>query len=349
VKTEAHNTVMVDGREQAGGVNVAGGRDNPDHRGTIADLVSTPWYAHLTGDASMAYEPDNLTSFVREVLYLRHVGATTPPDYFLLFDDLETPALSPIDWMLHTYGSCHPERSEGSAPGSGQAPGKALPPSLTITQSDAAVDVTLVSPERFTTETKDTVLKEINTPEPFPGAPTVKTIKIRPAEQTTRTHFLSVLAPREAAAAATLSVTPLRQPGLVGADIAAGAFRDRALFALETPAMTAAGVEVVGRTALVRTSGGRLLGAVLHNGQKLTADGTLLFETDSAGHAVLTFTDRGVEGTLNLYNPRWFSLHVARPPARVLVNGKEHAFTYDAGTQSVKIESTNPREVKLEY
>jgi hypothetical protein len=101
VKTEAHNTVMVDGKEQAGRVNVAGGRDDPDHRGVIGDLIDTPWYARMVGDASMAYEPDNLTSFVREVMYLRHAGADTPPDYFVLFDDVDATGPSRYDWLLH--------------------------------------------------------------------------------------------------------------------------------------------------------------------------------------------------------------------------------------------------------
>ena len=44
-ETEAHNTIMVNGKEQRGHVKVAGGRGNPDHRGVVGDLVAAPWYA----------------------------------------------------------------------------------------------------------------------------------------------------------------------------------------------------------------------------------------------------------------------------------------------------------------
>jgi hypothetical protein len=332
VKTEAHNTVMVDGREQAGRVNVAGGRDDPDHRGVIGGLIDTPWYARLVGDASMAYEPDNLTSFVREVMYLRHTGADTPPDYFVLFDDLVAPKPSRIDWMLHTYGAAQiGERG------------------LTITQDEAAVDVTLVSPERFTSETKETVLRDIQTPQPFDGASTVKTIKLQPAEPESRTFFLSVLAPRLAEAPAPLTVTPVHEANTLGAGIVAGAIRDRVLFALDAPEMKATGVEAVGRSALVRQSGGRLAAAVLHSGQRLTADGTLLFETDSAGHAAITFGESGTEATLDLYNPTWFRLHSATRPAKVLVNGRERPFEYDEVAHTVTVKHTGPQRVQVQY
>ena len=108
------------------------------------------------------------------------------------------------------------------------------------------MEVTLVSPDQFSVETKETLLKEIQTPEPFEGAAVVKTIAVRPAEATARTAFLSVLAPRAASASPTLTVIPVRQPNLVGAEIATGAFRDVALFALEEPEIDAAGVQARG-------------------------------------------------------------------------------------------------------
>jgi hypothetical protein len=330
VKTEAHNTVMVDGREQAGRVNVAGGRDDPDHRGIIGDLIDAPWYARMVGDASMAYGPDNLTSFVREVMYLRHTGADTPPDYFVLFDDLVAPKPSRIDWMLHTYGDA--DIGEHA---------------LTIAQDEAAVDVTLVSPERFTSETKDTVLRDIRTPEPFDGASTVKTIKLKPAEQASRTFFLSVLAPRPAQEAKAVGVSPIRQPNVLGAVIVGRTTQDVALFALDAPEINSAGVTAVGRSAFLRRSGGRVAAAVLHNGQRLTADGALLFETDSAGHAVITFGDGGTGATLDLYNPTWVRLHSAARPEKVLVNGRERPFEYDDASHTVTIKHTNPRTVEV--
>jgi hypothetical protein len=340
VKTEAHNTVMVNGTEQAGRVNVAGGRDDPDHRGIVADLVDTPWYARMVGDASLAYERDNLTSFVREVMYLRassaraglrHVGETTPPDYFVMFDDIETPAPSRVDWLLHTYGNV---ASAGNT--------------LTITQNDAAVDVTLIAPERFSSEVKETKLADIQVPEPFDGASAVKTIKLTPPEDGSRTFFLSVLGPR-AVSAAPLAVTPVRAANVLGAEIASADSHDLALFALDEPSIRAKDVEAVGRSCFVRTSGGRVRAAVLHKGQRLSVGGVLLFETNSAGHAALTFGDDGVEAKLDVYDSNQVRIHVDRAPARVLVNGKERPFEYEADARCIKSSYFATREVRVIY
>ena len=348
--TEAHNTIMVNGKDQSGRVNVAGGRDDPEHQGIVADLVDAPWYARIVGDASLAYDPANLTSFIRETMYLRHVGAETPPDYFVMLDDVETPALSRIDWLLHTYGDA-----------------KFSDNTLTVTQGDAAVDVTLVSPEHLTCEMKETKLEDIQVPQPFEGASTVNTIKLRPPDPGGRTFFLSVLAPRvarppkaaaipvgsadlgTASAPAPLAISPVRQPNVLGADITSGATRDLALFALDAPAMAANGVEAVGRSCFVRTSGGRVNAAVLHNGQRLSAGGVLLFETNSAGHVVLTFEDDAVEAKLDVYDSDQVRIHVDRRPVKVLVNGRERPFEYEEAQRCVKLDYYGIREVRVQY
>ena len=113
--------------------------------------------------------------------------------------------------------------------------------------------------------------------------------------------------------------------------------------------MKGAGLEAIGRSAFVRTSGGRLLGAALHKGQRLTADGALLFETDSFAHAVLTFTASGVEAKLSVYDPRWVRIHVDRRPAKVLVDGKDRPFEYDATAQYVQVACSRVREVRVQY
>ena len=332
VKTEAHNTVMVNGEEQAGRVNVAGGRDSVDHRGTVADLVSAPWYARLVGDASMAYEPTNLTSFVREVMYLRHATPEAPPDYFVMFDDLEMPAPSRIDWQLHTYGTAAFAENR-----------------LTVTQNDAAVDVTLVSPERLSFSEKETDLREIQTPSPFEGVSTVKTLKLTPPEATSQAYYLSVLAPRPASARAPLAVISVRAGNTLGAEITSGSTKDTALFALDAPAISAQGVEAVGRSCFVRTDGGRVRGAVLHHGQRLSLGGVLLVETNSAGHALLTFAEDGMEAKLDLYDSSRVRLHVDRAPTKAVVDGKERPFEYDAAAQCVTLPYYGIHEVRLQY
>lgn len=330
--TEAHNTIMVNGKEQRGEVKVAGGRDDPEHRGAVADLVSAPWYARVVGDASLAYDPSDLTSFVREVMYLRHVEEGASPDYFVMLDDVETPRPSRLDWMVHTYGEA--AYAEGR---------------LAVTQEGAAVDVTFVSPQRLEMEASERSLEAIKVPKPFESAEVVRTIKLRPAEPAARTFFLSVLAPRAASAAPALGVEPVSGAGVLGARIAAGATDDVALFALDGPAISGGGVEAVGRSCLVRRSRGRVRGAVLHNGQRLSLGGKLLFETNSTGHAVLTFGDDGVEAKLDLYDSERVWVRVDRAPSLVWVDGEERDFEYDDAAECVRLDGYGIHVLRIEY
>ena len=330
--TEAHNTIMVNGKDQSGHVNVAGGRDDPEHKGIVADLVEAPWYARIVGDASLAYDPADLTGFVREIMYLRQSGAGMPPDYFVMLDDVETPAPSNLDWMLHTYG-------ETTFHGN----------TVTVTQDDAAVDVTLISPENLTHEVMEKSFEETNVPKPFDTAPSIRTIKLRPSKAESLTFFLSVLAPRAASAPAPFAIEAVRQPNTLGAQMTSGVTRDLALFALDAPAISANGVEAIGRSCFVRTSGGRVQGMVLHNGQRISSGGVLLFETNSAGHAVLTFGDDGVEAKLDVYDSDQVRIHVDRAPAKVLVNGEERPFEYEVESGCVKLDYYAIHEVRVQY
>ena len=265
-------------------------------------------------------------------MYLRQAGPGTPPDYFLLFDDVETPEPSRIDWLLHTYGAAQ-TNDHG----------------LTVTQDEAAVEVTLVAPERLTSEVTEQSFEEAGVPKPFDTAQSVKTIKFRPAEPTARAFFLSVLSPRAASSPAPLAIATVRDGNTLGVDLTAGVIVDRARFALDEPTISGNGLEAIGRSAFVRTSGGQVLGAALHNGQRLVADGTLLFETDSFGHVVLTYTDTGVEAKLSLYNPQWAKVHVAKPPAKVWMNGQEQADEYEAASGCVTVEGGRINEVRVQY
>jgi hypothetical protein len=218
-----------------------------------------------------------------------------------------------------------------------------------VTQNDAAVDVTLVSPQGLASEVSEKNLDAIQVPKPFDSAEVVKTIKLRSPQQAAHTFFLSVLAPRAASAPAPLVIDPVRQPNVLGAEITSGATHDLALFALDAPAISAAGVEAIGRSCFVRTSGGRVQGAVLHNGQRLSLGGALVFETNSAGHAVLTFGDDGVEAKLDVYDSDQVRIHVDRAPSKVFVNGEARPFEYDDGASCVKLDYYAIHEVRVEY
>ncbi|MFB3882371.1 MAG: right-handed parallel beta-helix repeat-containing protein [Armatimonadota bacterium] len=321
-ETEAHNTIMVAGREQYGKVGIMGQGDGPDpyHRAIVGDAIDsrgevldTPWYTRLVGDASLGYEQDDLRSFVREIMYLKKASAADPADYFVMFDDVSATRPVRMDWMLHTYGDI---TASGNA--------------FSIVQDDAAVDVTVAEPDRFVVESHEKSLDEIRAPKPLESAQALRYIKVRPVEPVSRGRFLSVLIPRPASAPGGAQVTPLHSEGVLGAQIVSGATQDTALFALDLPQISAGGVEAVGRSCFVRRSGGRVTEAALQSGQRIAVDGVVLFEHNSTGHVALRFTDTSVSVRLDLWEGGHAWVHAPRRPVKVLVNGDDCSFEYDA-------------------
>lgn len=330
-ETEAHNTIMVNGREQRGRVNVAGGHGNPRHRGVVADLIDAPWYTRLVGDASLAYEQEDVNSFVREVMYVRRAEEGDPGEYFVVFDDVEATGPSEMDWLLHTYGQVTVEGKR-----------------ITFVQDEAAVDIALVSPAAFESEVKEKALEEVGSDKPFEGADAVRWVRVRPAERVQRGCFLSVLRPRPASASPEgARVIALEEPNVVGARVEQEGGSDVVMFALDQPEMKGAGVEAAGRSCFVRRAGGRVRAAALHGGHRITADGALLFEADGSGQAVLRFGGQTVEGRFDLYDNHTVRIHSPRRPTKALVNGEESAFEYQPEDQCVKLEGYGMREVRL--
>lgn len=329
-RTEAHNTIMVEGKDQRGEVEVAGARGRPEHRSVIGGLVDVPWYTRFVGDASLGYEPEDVNSFVREVMYLRRSGESDPPDYFILFDEVDATKSSRIDWLLHTYGQVKVDRDR-----------------ITIVQGKAAVEVTVIAPETFRYERAAKDLEEVGARSPFDSAQTVTTFKLWGAEPVQRGRFLSVIAPRPLARKEIRKVRAIRERNVLGAVVCQEGIEDVALFALEEPEADAAGVAFVGRSGMVRRAGGRVVKAALHDGQRLSANGVLLFETNSCGQAALSFDEEKVEAQLDLYDSSMVRIRAPRRPAEVLVNGDACAFEYEAELECVRIDSAEVREVSL--
>lgn len=329
-QTEAHNTIMVNEKEQRGTVRVAGGRDNPRHRGIIAGLIEAPWYARLVGDASLAYDQEDVRSAVREVMYLRQTDATAPPDYLVMLDDVEATRPVPMDWLLHSYGDIAVDGSR-----------------ITIVQDRAAVDIIMVAPESFRAELKERSLEEAGSRPPFEGATAIRWVKLRPTDTTARGFFLSVLAPRLSESGPAVSVSPLRQPNLLGAVVESATSRDLALFALDQPEIAAAGVEALARSCLVRTSGGQVRAAAVHGGQWLTVEGQRIYHANSSGDAVVTFGDDVVEARLSLYDVNTVQLYAPTPPVRVLVDGRETEFRYDPALRCAEVTKYAMRRVQV--
>ncbi len=92
IKTEAHNTILVDGQGQA--VQMAGAH------GKVTGFRSTETCDYIRADASnpLVYQ-GRVTRYERHVLYLRAMQS------FVLIDEVETPEPARIDWLLHTHAA----------------------------------------------------------------------------------------------------------------------------------------------------------------------------------------------------------------------------------------------------
>ncbi len=107
--TSLHNTILVNGRGQAGeggewldAAAAIARRPAPD----IAFAEHTEQYDYVVGNASSAYLDPNLKRFVRHAFWLR-------PGLLVMLDDLEARRPAAFEWLLHT--ECKVELEEGSA------------------------------------------------------------------------------------------------------------------------------------------------------------------------------------------------------------------------------------------
>ncbi|MDH7570560.1 MAG: heparinase II/III family protein, partial [Armatimonadota bacterium] len=332
-KTEAHNTIMVNGKEQRGTVAVAGCRGEADVRGELGDLVEAPWYTRVVGDASLSYDPADVKSFVREAIFLRQTGAEAPPDYVILFDDLLPTAPARLDWHLHTYGEMRVEKNR-----------------VTIVQDDAALDVTVLAPATFEHQVLSKSFEEAGVSKPFATAKADTFLKLRPAGAVARGVFLTVLAPRKAAETPVVKPTSVEGDNLAGARMVWGAGEDIALFALDEPRLEAAGVKATGRTCVVRRGAGGVRAAVLHQGTRLEADGQTLYESDGSGHAVIDFGEKETTAVLDLYDARRAAFYARRAPTGAWLNGRPVEVRYAPETHLAELDIRGGRHrVRLAF
>lgn len=85
--TKANNCVLVDGQGQ----KIRSAKAN----GVIVDFKDAAGYSYVAGDATPAYA-GRLDKCIRHILFLR-------PGLFLLLDEMEAPAASRYQWMLHAF------------------------------------------------------------------------------------------------------------------------------------------------------------------------------------------------------------------------------------------------------
>ncbi|UCE46618.1 MAG: DUF4962 domain-containing protein, partial [Phycisphaerales bacterium] len=85
--TKANNCILVNGQGQK--------IRSAEANGAIVDFRNAAGYTYVAGDATPAYM-GKLKKWVRRILFLR-------PGLFLLLDEIEAPAPSNYQWMLHAF------------------------------------------------------------------------------------------------------------------------------------------------------------------------------------------------------------------------------------------------------
>ncbi len=328
-ETEAHNTILVNDKDQRGKVRVQGCRGEPDHRGVVDDLMDAGWYARVIADGSLAYDPEDVNGFVREVLYLRHLGGGSPTDYLVMFDDVDATGPMPMDWLLHTYGALSVNGNRA-----------------TLTQGAAAAEVVFVSPKSFRCHVVEkNVAEDTGAPIAFDGAETLRYLKLRPEHESSRGVFVTVIAPRKANEKTSLTAEAICTDNTSGVRVTRNDGVDRALFALNAPEIHAEGIRAEGSTCFVRRVGDQIMGAALHNGQRLEVDGQVLVETDGFGHAVLKVDAHVTEVVVDLIGSSTVRFYVDHRPLRVVVDGHEQPFEYDVDSRCVAMSAGRGRQV----
>lgn len=329
VRTEAHNTIMVNQRDQLGGAGVSGGRSDPRHRGVLGGMIETPWYVRWVGDASMTYAPADVKSFVREMICLRRTDSEQPSDYYLVFDDVRATGPKPVDWHLHTFGKMTVSGNR-----------------IEIAQEGAAATVAMLAPERFDAKVLVKSFDEMGIARPFPGATADTFVKLRPVPDAARGVFLAVIEPRNIHRQA-MAVTAIRGQNLVGVRRTEGKVRDVALFALDEPVMAGDGITAEGRTCFVRRGPAGPVGAALHGGRQLVVDGQVLVQSQLAGDVAVTFGSRSIEVASRQYDSHWIDVFAPTPPVKAVVDGKELPIKYDAVRRTARIEAYCPQRIRL--
>lgn len=165
IKTEAHNTILVNGQGQA--VQTAGAH------GRVTAFRSTDRYDYVRADASnpLVYE-GRLTRFERHVLFLRDL------ECFVLIDEIETPEPARIDWLMHTQAAPEIRREEGCV-------------RTTVKRQKATLEAWTFGPA-IDWQVTDGFPEGM---QPTKQIPHEYHLRFSTVEPTTRTRFVTVLAP----------------------------------------------------------------------------------------------------------------------------------------------------------
>jgi len=257
-RTEAHNTVRVNEQDQYPRTNPAGGARQPWRSCDLTEFVHTDVYDHIRGDATAMYNENQAggeaEKAVREVMYIR-------PGIFVVFDEVLTAGLLPVDWSVHAFGDMTMEGNR-----------------ITVIQDAAAADIDVLEPVQFTQRIFRKTFEEVGVRAPFKTATADSFIKIRPKVASRRTTFLTVIMPRRAEDKTKVTAERIESDSAIGVRIESGGQSDIALFATTGGPLRHGNVSAVGRSCFVRRVAKDVRFFALHQGTQLTVGEKTLFE-----------------------------------------------------------------------
>ena len=320
--TLAHNTLLVNGKGQLDGATYyAGGRGEYEHFTPLSDFVTTELYDAVMGDAKRAYPPEDLSEYIRQLLFMR-------PRYFVLFDAVEAPAPSTFEWLFHTYGRIEVDGD-----------------TVRISAGNAVLSMKLLAPARFDHELATQSME--GSPDRHLRQLTDTYIRLRHRENSRQANLMAVLYPVPAgdakAASGFLSgVDKIEGNRCLGVKVRGENQLDVMLFAKtiserrEPRPMAAEDISTDGYRCVVRKGeSGELKAFAMHGGRNLRSGNAQLLTLLQTATAAFTIGHEGLEGRIRGVATSSAQLHAPREPGQVIVAGRPSDFSYDGNAQLV--------------
>lgn len=320
--TIAHNTLLVNGEGQLGGYkNYSGTRGKYEHFTSLSDFVHNEYYDGITGDARHAYSPDLLREYIRQVMFIR-------PDYFVIFDSVESNENSIFEWLFHTFGIIDVKRDF-----------------VIIKQRDVTLLMKILMPQPFNYKFSEQSMKGSNNS--FTNKFTDRYIRLSPAGKTRYANFLAILYPVESSNEASITkilsnVNKIEEKASVGFKIQSKETTDTVLFDKriaehrESRTIEIDGISTDGHRCIVRKGiDGEVKMFAIHGGNRLSIDNIAFISAPQLVTAAFTLDSAGMQGYMNLVATSTVQIHLPKKPIQVYAGDRAIDFTYNDKNQSV--------------
>lgn len=329
-----HNTVLVDGNPESQSI-----ADTPQFPALnayprITDAITSEFYDAVGSDLTPVYQ-DRLNRYTRRIVFVK-------PHYFVVCDELAAQgAPAKFDWLLHL-----PDRARLTT-----TPGLAL-----YTADKAALAVRTLAPAAAAMDVRDGRLPyatfATSTPKTLPSHPAF--LDLQTAQPAHAAQFLVALVPArtsEAARSIANQMTAISGAGCAGVRTERGAERDLVLFrsgaANESWRYEDYATDAAAWT--VTQSGARLKLLAVQQARSFTRAGRRLFMSDRAVSLAASYGENVIEAVCDVAAPTTLQLFTGAKPARVLLNGREAAMSFNQAQAMVALTVPAGRhQLKLE-